>query len=234
MKKLILTLLLASLFFGINAQEKTPTNKFVLGGSMSFLTQKNTVPLSILDFNFGIGSIFSNSFNDTKNTTFRFNPYFGKELNPNWILGLELNYAHQNYKAKDTPVVTQPPNVQTRDFNQKSNQIGIGIFGRYTINPQNNFNFFLEPSINYHFFGEESTFDDDLFQEETAGFIEVGAGVGVLYQVNDLLRITLRSGGLRYINGNWEIKDSDISKDFSSFSGNLSLSNLSFGVEFRL
>ncbi|GEM_PF-1045341 len=235
MKNLTLTLLFVVLFSGINAQEKVIANKFVLGGSINFISQKNTYPLSILDINFGVGSIFSNGLNDSKNTIFRFNPYVGRELNPHWIIGLQLSYASQHYRADDVLIFSQPqePN-QTADFSRKSQQIGIGSFARYTINPLQRFNFFLQPSVNYNFFRDKTAYDGEVTQKEKANFIEVGVGVGILYQVNDLLRITLRSGGLGYLNGNWEIEDTEVSRDFSSFSGNLNLSNLSFGVELRL
>jgi len=235
MKKITLILLLSFLFFGMNAQEKERSNKFVLGGSISFYSQKNTYPLSISNLTFGVGGSFSNSTDDSKNTIFRFNPYLGRELNPHWIIGLQLSYAGQHYRAEDVMNFVQPQEpIQLVDFSRKSNQIGIGTFARYTINPQQRFNFFLQPSVNYNFFGVDIAYNGEVTQEEKASFIQVGIGVGILYQVNDLLRITLRSGGISYINGSWEIQDTNISKDFSSFSGNLSLTSLSFGVELRL
>lgn len=231
MKKSPLILLLIIISFGIEAQEENVANQFILGGSLSFLTQKNAYPLSILNVNLGSGGFFSNNLNDSKNTIFRINPYVGKELNAHWILGLQLGLSTQNYRVEDALFFGPSGPV---DFSRKSYQVALGIFARYIVNPVQRFNFFLQPSIQNNFFRENTAYDGEVTEKEKASFIEVGIGVGMLYKINDRFRVTLRSGGLNYINGKWEILDTDISRKFSSFGGNLNLSNLSFGVEVRL
>jgi hypothetical protein len=62
----------------------------------------------------------------------------------------------------------------------------------------------------------------------------LGAGLGLLYNINNRIRATLRTGGLNYVNGKWEIKVTDTKKNFSSFGTNISLSTIHFGFEIRV
>jgi len=231
MKKLILLALAVSIIQIVNAQETEIGNKLILGGSFNFLTQNNTYPLSSLSINSGIGGIYSNSTNDTKNTTFAITPYFGKEINPKLFVGLQLDYRIGRYKAEDTFVFGQPNSI---DFERNSNQIGIGLFTRHILNPNSTFSFFIQPYLEYNLLNEEEIQDSNVTQEEKANYFEVGAGLGILYNINSKIRATLRTGGLNYVNGKWEIKDTDTEKDFSSFGTNLNLSTIFFGFEIRI
>ncbi|MFT5166169.1 MAG: opacity protein-like surface antigen [Saprospiraceae bacterium] len=229
--KLVLILVMVSLFQIMNAQDESSANPIVIGGSLNFLTQNNTYPFSSLTINSGIGGIYSNSTNQTKNFTFSISPYIGKELNQNWLLGIELDYRIGNYKAEDTFVFGQ---LNTVDFERKSNQIGIGIIIRYILNPEDQFNFYLQPYVEYNILNEEESQDSNVTQEEKANYIELGIGGGILYNINDTWRATIRIGGLNYVNGSWEIVDTDTGNDFSSFGTNLNFSSIRFGIEMKL
>lgn len=229
MKKLTFTVLLISFLHMLNAQEIE--SKFIIGGSMNFLLQNNTYPLSSLSIISGIGGIYSNSTNDTKNTTFAITPYFGKEISQKLFVGLQLDYRIGKYKAEDTFVFGQSNSI---DFERNSNQIGIGVFTRHILNPNNQFSFFIQPYLEYNFLDEEELQDSNVIQEQKANYFELGAGLGVLYNINKNVRATLRTGGLNYVNGKWEIKDTDTEKDFSSFGMILNLSTIFFGFELRI
>lgn len=231
MKKLTLFLLLTSLIQVIHAQEETSQRKFVLGGSINFLIQNNTYPLSSLSINSGIGGIYSNSTNDSKNTSFAVTPYFGFEMNPNTLIGLLLDYRKGSYEAKDIFVFGQP---NTTDFERNSNQFGVGMFYRYMFNPEKQFNFFLQPYFEYNSLREEESQNSNIVQKEKASFIELGVGLGLLYNINDRMRATLRTGGINYVNGKWEIVDTDTKNDFSSFGTNINLSTIFFGFEIKI
>jgi len=222
---------LISFFQIATAQQEITPGKFILGGSFNFLAQENTYPLSSLSINSGIGGIFSNSIDDSRNTSFAITPYIGKEINPGLILGVQLDYRSGNYKADDTFIFGQPDPV---DFKRVSNQIGIGLFSRHMFNPEAQFNLFIQPYAEYNFLKEEESQDSNLTREEKARFIEIGLGGGVLYNVSDHLRLLVRTGGITYVNGNWEIVGTDTEKDFSSFGASLNLSSIFLGVEFRL
>jgi len=231
LNKLTLIITLLSLFQIINAQEETSLNKFVLGGSVNFLTQNNSFPFSTLLVIPASGVIFSNSTNDTKNTTFSISPYFGKELNSRMLFGLQFDYRIEKYSADDISVLGQPNPV---DFERNSSQFGIGVFTRHLINPDQQFNFYLQPSIKYNLLKQEESQDSNITQEEKANYIQLSVGAGVLYNINERLSATLRAGGLNYVNGKWEIVDTDTEKNFSSFGTNINLSTIQFGFELTI
>lgn len=233
MKNLILTALLFSLFHGVYAQNTEHENKIVLGGFTSFHTQNNTFPFSSLSriaIN-SIGGIYANNTNDTKYTTFAFTPYLGKEINPHWIVGVQLDYRFEKYTANDVLFFGQTNPIDTE---RNTDQIGIGIFARYIFNPKNQLNFFLQPNIGYNLLNEEALEDSKVVQEQKTSYLSLSVGAGMLYNINDKIRATLRTGGLTYINGNWEIKDTNEGNKFSSFGANFNLSNISFGFEIRI
>ena len=227
MKKLILIAFAVSILQAVNAQETEIGNKVILGGSINFLTQNNTYPISSLSINSGIGGIYSNSTDDTRNTTFAITPYFGKEINPKLFVGLQLDYRIGRYKAEFGQ-------INSINFERNSNQVGIEIFTRHILNPNNKFGFFLQPFMVYNLLSGEETQDSKVTREEIANYFEVGAGLGMLYNFNSKIRATLRAGGLNYINGKWKIKDTDQTKNFSSFGTNLNLSTIYFGIELRI
>ncbi|HMU02134.1 MAG TPA: hypothetical protein PJ990_00845, partial [Saprospiraceae bacterium] len=86
MKKIIFTLLCVSILTITNAQETEIDNKFILGGSMNFLIQNNTYPLTSLSLITRTGGIYSGGTNDIRYTTLAFSPYFGKEINSNLMV----------------------------------------------------------------------------------------------------------------------------------------------------
>ncbi len=231
MKKLTLIILVISFIQTIHAQEDTVQNKYVLAGSMNFFIQNNTYPLSGLSINSGFGGIYSNSLDDTKNTFFAITPSIGKEINPKWMFGIQLDYRISKYRADNILVVGQSNSV---DLQRNSNQIGAGIFSRFTLNPDNKFNLYFQPYIAYNLAQEEENQNSSITQEEKAYFVELGIDVGILYNISERMRATLRIGGLNYVKGKWEIVDSDTEKEFSSLGTRVNLATIYFGFEFRL
>ena len=73
----------------MTAQETTPATNWIAGGSFSFSLQQNAQPISLIPYN-GQVRIISSGNSDIRNTYFSFTPYVGKELNANWILGLQF------------------------------------------------------------------------------------------------------------------------------------------------
>ncbi|NNF22524.1 MAG: outer membrane beta-barrel protein [Saprospiraceae bacterium] len=231
MRKFAMVVLLISFFQISHAQEVLPVNKYITGGSINFLHQNNTYPLSSLSIISGIGGIYSSNTDEIKNTSFAFTPYFGKEINPRLMVGLQLDYRLGKYKAEDIFIFGQTDPV---DLERNSNQIGIGLFSRHLLNPDNKFILFVQPYFEYNILNQEEAQGSNITREEKASYFELGAGLGVLYNINSKIRATLRTGGLTYVNGKWEIKDTDTEKDFSSFGTTINLSSIFFGFEFRI
>lgn len=228
MKHLSLIAFFMSIFFSICAQETIVNNKFIVGGSVNFLSQANTNPLNINGFN-QVGGIFFYDTNDTKNTSFSISPYFGKELSEHWTLGLQLDYRYGNYTAFDIYFFNS--NQEVKDLNRISNQFGVTIFSRYMLNPSHKLNFYIQPYLRYNTSNNTQRLDNDINFEQLTSSIRAGAGLGALYHLNNRWRLTLRNGGLYYENGKWEIKDIEQTENFSSFRMDLNLSNTFFGLE---
>jgi len=235
MKKIILTLLCISILTITNAQETGIDNKFILGGSMNFLIQNNTYPLTSLSLITRTGGIYSGGTNDIRYTTLAFSPYFGKEISSNLMVGLQFDYRKEKIEQDDVPVfVLGQSNPNTVDIKRNSNQVGIGIFIRYIVNPSNQFSFFFQPYAQYNLLNEDLSEDSIVRRQEKANFLELGVGLGMIYNVNNKIRAVLRSGGLNYVTGKWEIKNTDTGKNFNSFGTNFSLSNIYLGFEIRI
>ena len=231
MKKLTLFLLLLSLFNILNAQEETKQNHFIIGGSLNFLLQNNTYPLSSVSTISGIGGIYSNGINDTKNTSISISPYVGKELNNHLLLGIQLDYRLGKYKTDDAYLFGQTNPV---DYERRSYQIGIGVFSRHILNPEKRINFYIQPYFEYNLLHEENFQNSNSTQEEKVNYIELGLSAGILFNINDRWRATLRIGGLSYVNGKWEIVDTSTKKNFSSFGTNLNFASFYLGFEMKL
>jgi len=231
MKKWFAFAICISLFQFLSAQENSSSNNLFLGGSINFLIQNNTFPLSSLSINSGVGGIYSNNTDDTRNITFSISPYLGKEFSPRLSAGIQLDYRVSSYTAENTLIfgTNDPVNLE-----RNSNRFGIALFSRHILNPGKTFELFLQPFAKYSIANEQEMRDDALIQEEKTNFLELGVGAGILYNISDRLRANLRSGALNYVNGNWEVTDTDISKNFTSFGSSFNLSTVFIGMEIKL
>jgi len=230
MKKLTLIALLISIFQVANAQEVETRNKLILGGSMNFVIQSNLdLPLVLLT-----GTVFPHyRSDDTKSTVFTISPYFGKEINPRLIVGLQASYSIRNYIIYDAHL-PDPLNSPV-DIENNSSQIGIGVFSRHILNPNNRFNFFIQPYFEYNLLNSKRFAGRFTPYEEKESYFQIGSGMGILYNINDRFRATLTTGGLSYLNGKSERKGTpNKEKAFSSFRTNINLSTIYFGLELRI
>ena len=109
---------------------------------------------------------------------------------------MQLDYRLGRYKADDVVTFGQP---NPTDFEKNSNQIGMGVFTRHILNPDNRLSFFLQPYFEYNLLNQEIVQNSTVTQEEKANYFEVGVGLGMLYHINNNIRATLRTGGINYI-----------------------------------
>jgi hypothetical protein len=201
----------------------------VAGGYLSFNTQNNATPFPLVGI-IGPGSIYIRSNDDIKNTYFNFAPYIGKEVSFRWLLGIQLGYAMERYKAFDVEIFGQPYTV---DIRQNENQYGIGVFGRYLINPENKFMAFIQPYLNYTYASEANFQDETQTGGRNTNAFSLGTSAGVLYDISEHFRITTRIGLLGFTAGHWQDTETDESSDFNSFATTLNFSSLSFGFEYK-
>jgi len=215
----------------MTAQETSPVTNWIAGGSFSFSLQQNAQPISLIPF-IGQVHIITSNRDDIRNTYFSFSPYVGKEVSANWIMGLQLQYTINRYRAND--VVTDFfGQLDTIDYVQNENAYTIGLFGRYMFNPESKFVFFLQPYANYSFVDEQNFRNDVITSGLDSYAIGVGTSGGILYNISDQWRLTSRIGLFGFSTGKWTDTESDESNTFSSFGASLSLSSLNLGFEYR-
>lgn len=203
------------------AQENESDSPVFIGGSMSLITQNNSFPLSAAFISSGIGRVYSNNSSNSKNTTLSISPYLSKEISEKLTVGIQLNYGVGKFSSED-PV----------DIERNTNQYGIGLFTRHFLNSSSPVNFFIQPYVVFNHSSIKQTLN--LLQNEKANYLQLGAGLGLLYNINHTIRATLRSGGINYVNGSWKINGSDTKNNFSSLGMNFNLSTIYFGLEIRI
>jgi hypothetical protein len=221
--KIFSLILSISVFYSLHSQDVPSVGKsFILGGSVNFSSQKNSTPFQSLPF-------LINGRDDSKYSYFSASPYFGKQINNHFVLGLSLDYS------------TNKSTFNNFDFGgneyltvSKTNQIGFELFGRYVFYPDKTFNFYIQPYAGYSLQNSNSVSDTVENQEQKATYISAGIGIGMLYNINETWRLTLSSGGINYINGSWDATAFAPVEKFNRIYSGLSLSNISFGLELKL
>lgn len=232
MKKLLLMFILISMSFFISAQEDVKYNQYFIGGSFNFSIQNNYIPSTQALLVLPPNVIVSNSFSDSKYTTFSFSPSFGKELSNKLFVGVNAGYGYSQSKTTRTNFIIET--ADTIKIKSNTNQFNIGIFSRHIINPANALQFYFQPYINYYFTNEKLYVDTDVNSNDDVKYLSVGSGCGLLYQLNRKMRATLRTGGLAYTTGKSKEKLTNKTNDFSHFGLNFSLSSIYIGFEYRL
>lgn len=213
------------------AQENSGANKYILGGGVNFLSQKNAYPLTGTFGPSGLGGVFSGNSDPIQFLTLGISPYFGKSLGEHWVIGLQSSYSYTRFKRE----VFILPSQAEAELVEKSNAFGLGIFARYAVNPGDRLQLFAQPSVGYNLLtGKVFDENEELVNEEKADFLRAGAGLGLLFELNDNWRLLINTGVIEYLNGKSEDVDAEESRSFSSFATSLNLTNIRFGVELKL
>ena len=229
---LILTIIL-SCSHKASAQESTNPNAWIAGGGFSFNVQQNEAPTVLYNFTGNLTFIYGSASDDSRNINFRFAPYIGKEVSPHWVVGVQAECGLGRFKADDVVYTVFPGQNDTVDIKRNANEYGIGLFGRYMFNPDNQFVFYIQPGINYFFTNRVELLNDvEDDRIETSSF-EVGASLGALYELSEKFRLTARLGGLGFVVGHWKNAENGDKNNFSNFSTSVNLSAIFFGFEAR-
>lgn len=237
MKKILFLLLVLFSTGFLHAQDDFEP-KWILGGSVQFYHSNNFFGYYGV-LNPGLGLPVQSG--DQKVTSFDFVPYVGKEINEHWIAGVQVGYGYNKSESSSSVIFFPDTNVINRVSETQEHGFSAGLFGRYTVNPQQNIQFFLQPAIS---FGQQNSKQTDSFagtQNETeqklrTNYFNTSVSPGVAWNPNYRLRILARLGFLSYVTGNYAFdpEDSRYEDSFSSFQANFSLSTFVFSLEFRL
>ena len=229
MKSLYLFLLVFCLNAPLFGQETDPpVPKWVLGGSVQFSFQNNSFPGSPGLLFFTTPTIVGTSTTPARNTSFGASPYLGRQLNDRALVGLRLEYQGRYYKAEDVVLSTI---IDTIDFTRVNHQGGLGLFMRWTFNPQNKVQVFIEPSLGYTAQVAELANDGVPFSREITQFGSLNASLGASYLLSQRWRLLIRSGSASLLVGQWHLDNSTERNNFTLFNTNLSLSSIRFGAE---
>ncbi|NNE30381.1 MAG: outer membrane beta-barrel protein [Saprospiraceae bacterium] len=233
MKNLLTLFLALALSSNLFAQEAETASNWIVGGTLNFTSQKNTIPFSFLGvFPASTGTIFSSSTTDTKNLDFQIRPYLGYELTKQLMLGFQGDLRLGKYEGTiyDFNEMADVP------FERKTNQFGFGSFFRYTFNPENAFSVFVQPGVHYTFGKEKEEimrFGEHLAEYKSNYFRVVGA-LGATYQISTRIRMIASMGAVSYLIGSYQEDPLGQFKDFSQFNTNLRLSSIGLGLELRI
>lgn len=228
MKKILLFFVGVISIYNVTYSQDTMLNrKFVVGGTLSFSSQDNSVPSTPRT---GVGTVLLTSLNPQESslTSFNISPYLGKHVNDNLLLGISLTYQHSMLTRFNQIIFA---GMDTVDLESKQTDISAGIIVRYILNPQNKFNFFWQPYLGY-FSGKYSSgvVGDEFTNVEYTG-IQASLNGGVIYTVSDKWRFLLSSGVLSFTAGNWDYQNDETSS-FSHFGTTISLSSIRLGAEY--
>lgn len=230
--RILFSILFLAVFVPVlSAQSEIQSKNLVAGGSMSFYIQQNLFPSSVI-LNGSLSGIYSTSSSNRKTTRLSLSPYIAKEVSSRWQLGIQIQYLYDRSTSEGN-ITDFLGNLDTFNLKQTQNGYGLGLFGRYTFNPENRFQAFLQPAINFTFTNEVDRRDDNVTGEAESYSLGIGASLGILYAISDNFNLTSRFGSMGFTTGQWTDKESDESTNFSSFTTALNLTSLYFGFEFR-
>ena len=230
MKYILISLM--TFFFSntLLSQDEVESNDWVLGGSFSFSSQNGYIPfLGLLPRPVG-GGIFSSSSYDVTYKTLSFNPYFGKQLNKNALLGVSFIVSSIQ---TDREGLGLSGSGETFQFESQDKWLGFGIFYRQSKSLVQDLSIYVEPYANYNFGNGSTSVDSEETGTEDSQFFKLGVSAGFMYQFGSKLRATLNVAALEYINGSWESDDGfeTESADFNSFGMRTNLSSIRLGFE---
>ncbi|MEO1714898.1 MAG: hypothetical protein AAFU60_16325, partial [Bacteroidota bacterium] len=172
--------------------------------------------------------ILGTSTSPARNTSFGASPYLGRQFNDQTLLGVRLEYQGRFYKAEGVVLSTL---IDTIDFTRVNHQGGLSIFLRWTFNPQNKVQVFVEPSLGYTAQVAELANDGIPFDREITQFGSLNASLGATYSLSQRWRLLVRSGSASLLVGQWRLDNSSKRNNFTLFNTSLSLSSIRFGAE---
>ncbi|MEM1220285.1 MAG: hypothetical protein AAGH79_15295, partial [Bacteroidota bacterium] len=223
--------ILCLLFLGIQlfGQKTEPSStKWVLGGSFQLSFQNNS-SLNIPGLPpFGSYILLGSGTNPVRDISVGIFPYLGRQFNDRILIGVNIYYQGRFFKLEDALLPSIPdPAILTR----VSQQGGLVIFSRWTFNPQNKVQIFVEPNLGYNVQSAEVANDGIPTSQEITQYGSLSASLGAAYSLSERWRLLVRSGSASLLVGQWRLKNSLDQNNFTLFNANLSLSSIRFGAE---
>lgn len=228
--KVVITVFAALIIQLLNAQEEVATSRSnILGGSMSFTIQNNSYPFSVLHFLPGGVGVSSYNSNTTKYTTFNFAPYYAREINPRLTVGAQLSFGRMVSEENDVFIIGGP----AVDRKITSNNLGIRLFTRHTLNPAHKLKFHIQPFVGFNTYKSKTENDNYIGSDINSRYLSIGIAAGMRYEITDRWAALIHLGDISYVNGRWDEEGTDQGNDYSALGSRFSLSSIGYGFEMR-
>ena len=154
-------------------------------------------------------------------TSFSVNPYLGKYLSPQVILGFSAGYNLNISKLGDDKFT--------------DSAYSLGLFARFLLNPDQKLVFQIEPSTLFQYTTSKSdasfTGPDDKLKLLAGGIRAVPL---LAYRLSPSVNLIGRFGSLQFLTGYWQFGTSDEKNNFTQFGLSFNSSTILFGVEVNL
>jgi hypothetical protein len=223
MKNVIVTcLLLFKLLNTLSAQEESARNAWIIGGNAGYYRVNYENILIVAGRELKPRTSFQN---------FSITPYFGKELNAKWMLGVGLTI---NKNEQDDLVLRDPSATELVSSTINSQSLSFYAFSRYIFNPQQRLNVFLSPSMGYTNTKQEEFYDLQSRLLPNSIRYDIALGGGLFYNFSSSLRGLVNIGAIAYHFQRSEVEQTQSMTSGSGFSSNLGLNYLRLGLEIRL
>lgn len=227
LKPLTLALLFLAATTCLTAQMET-SPRWVAGGSFGInVTKDPVVPYYFYTPNTpgGYTQLYDNGNSFRLQATY----YAGYTLSPHWLVGVQGRHFVQTntLNAYADSLLNQPVVLE---FGNSS--IGVGLFGRYTINPGNKLGVFVQPGVSLDLLSDKNTLDGEERTQRTGNTLGANIGLGATYELSPRWRATLGMGGLAYTSTSFKRLYGD-RKPVQTFSTEFNLASIRLGMELK-
>ena len=188
---------------------------------------------------------------ENKSKTFSISPYYGRQLNKHWVLGLNFGYGRTENlvttQSNAVPDIFRPETIATEESSIITTRtLSASFFARYYFMPSKKLNPFISPAIGFQSSDSDRS---PTFSERELRVTNIRLGGGINYNINDRWRVIASVGLVNYSFGTEKIGESTFitnqfpdslpqpvnrfrNFDISHFNANINLRNIQWGIEF--
>jgi len=210
MKVLFLT---TCLFFSLNLWGQLETDKktsnWIIGSDFNFSTQKNAEA-------FIINSSQAVDENNVAFSRFKIAPYTGKQLDANWLVGLQIGYEKATTIDPITDLAPNPSTGFTEFFvNDRGivRELSFATFARRYFGLTDNLQAFIQPSLSYSI----RNLDDSFIENTKSQLFSIGIAPGISWSPLKRLNVLARFSSINYWSGKKERKAAEVLLKIDNF-----------------
>lgn len=215
--KLVLLFIATFLSLGLFAQTESPNHKYIIGGEMGFGFNKNN----------------THYYGDISEKSFSISPRLARRINNKWTTGFKLDYRYNKVNSHTLLRTDTSGGYRIADTEGVQSTYGVGLFGRYIINPNNALKFFTQGDIDYSQKHTKNNIDGSQGYNHMNEELVFGLSGGLLYDINDRMSLTMRFGGISYTTDITSGLELASEYNNNTFKSDFNLSSLKLGFEYK-